>query len=138
MTGEPHTEATDATGPVGRAGGGGNGQPAFPDLAPVSGVVKRGGSPVSGGTLKFTPDPDTADFLTNSDVGTDGTFTLTTVRTTDKSGERKPGVAAGKYAVTYYPSAGDQTAGVPQPVTLPPVTVPKEGNKSLTLTLPKK
>lgn len=119
--------------------GGESGQPAFPDLAPVSGVVKKGGAPVSGGTLKFAPDPATAEFLTNSEVGPDGTFTLTTVRTTDKSGERKPGVAAGKYAVTFYPATGDQTAGgVPQPISLPPVTVPKEGNKSLTLTLPKK
>ena len=113
--------------------------PAFPELAPVKGVVKRGAAPVAGGVVKFTPDPDTAEFLVNAEVGTDGAFTLSTVRTTDKTGERKPGAAAGKYAVTYFPPAGDQTTGgVPTPVNLPPMTVPKEGHAALTLELPKK
>ena len=91
-------------------GGGGN-QPAFPELFPVKGVVKRGGQPVSGGSVKFTPDPDRPEFGINSEVGADGTFSLTTFRTTDKAGERKPGAPAGKYRVTYMPPAGDQTAG---------------------------
>lgn len=119
--------------------GGEKGQPAFPELVPVKGVVKKGGAPVSGGVVKFTPDPDTAEFLVNAEVGTDGTFTLSTVRTTDKSGERKPGAAAGKYAVTYMPPAGDQTTGgVALPVNLPPVTISKDGNSALVLDLPRK
>ncbi|HEY1188491.1 MAG TPA: hypothetical protein VGE74_12640, partial [Gemmata sp.] len=86
-------------------------QPGFPDLHPVKGVVKRGGQPVSKGTVQFTPDPAKSDFLVNSEVGADGTFTLTTVRTTDSRGERKPGAPAGKYKVTFTPPLGDQTAG---------------------------
>lgn len=121
-------------------GCGGAGGPPFPELAPVSGVVKRGDKAAAGGVLTLTPENvDKGEFLINSEVGPDGKFAFTTVRTTDKSGERKTGVAAGKYVVTYLPPAGDQTTGgVPAPVVLPPLTVSKEGNASLTLTLPKK
>ena len=121
-------------------GCGGSDGPAFPDLAPVSGVVKRGDKAVAGGVLTLTPErADKGEFLINSEVGPDGRFALTTVRTTDRSGERKSGVAAGTYGVTYLPPAGDQTSGgVPAAVTLPPLTVRKEGNTNLTLTLPKK
>jgi hypothetical protein len=114
-------------------------QPAFPELHPVKGVVKKGGQPVSGGSVRFTPDADRGEFLINSEVGPDGTFTLSTVRTTDRSGERKPGAAAGKYKVTYMPAGGDQTAAAQMnPIELPnPVTV-NAGNNDLTLDLPKK
>jgi hypothetical protein len=91
--------------------GGGGSQPAFPDLYPAKGVVKRGGQPVAGGSVRFTPEPDRPEFLVNAEVGPDGTFSLSTVRTTDKAGERKPGAPAGRYRVTYMPPAGDQTAG---------------------------
>lgn len=112
------------------AGCGDGNQPGFPDLHPVTGVVTKGGSPVSGGVVKFTPVPDNPDFLINSEVGPDGTFSLSTVRTTDTRGERKPGVAPGQYTVTYIPVAGDQTAGYQPPVTLPdPVTVEAKANE---------
>ena len=119
--------------------GSGPSQPDFPDLHPVKGVVKRGGQPVSKGVVQFAPDPAKSDFLINSEVGTDGTFTLTTVRTTDSKGERKPGAPAGKYKVTFTPPLGDQTAGgqinpidVPTPATVAP------GDNTLTIELPKK
>jgi hypothetical protein len=122
------------------AGCGGGNQPAFPDLHPVKGVVKRGGQPVAGGSVRFTPEPDRPEFLVNAEVGPDGTFSLTTVRTTDKSGERKPGAAAGAYRVTYMPPAGDQTAGGVSftPVEAPgTVTVAAQEN-DLTVVLTKK
>jgi hypothetical protein len=114
-------------------------QPTFPDLHEVKGVVKRAGEPVKGGAIQFTPDPNKPEFLINSEVGTDGTFTLTTVRTTDSKGERKTGAPAGKYKVTYTPPLGDQTAGAPMaPIDLPnPVTV-NAGANNLPIDLPKK
>ena len=60
--------------------------PDFLDLNPVKGVVKRGGQPVRGGSVRFTPDPSQADFVVNSVVGDDGTFALSTVRTKDSKG----------------------------------------------------
>ena len=119
--------------------GGGDGQPTFPELAPVKGVVKRVGVPVKGGTIQFLPDPARPDFLTNSEVGEDGTFTLTTVRTTDKTGERKTGAPVGKYRAMYQPPLGDQTAGGQ----LDPITVPgpfdvKPSGSEITVDVPKK
>ena len=47
-------------------------QPAFPDVHPVKGVVKVGGKPAAGGSLRFYPDPDVAGFITSGPVGPDG------------------------------------------------------------------
>jgi hypothetical protein len=114
-------------------------QPDFPDLNPVKGVIKRGGQPVSGGSVRFNPDPDKPDFVVNSEVGTDGTYTLTTVRTTDKSGERKTGAPAGAYKVTYTPPIGDQTAGGQTGPMSPPTAVTVQaGNNDIPIDLPKK
>ena len=122
------------------AGCGGVKQPEFPDVYPAKGVVKRGGKPVAGGSVQFAPVPERPDFLVNSEVGPDGTFALSTARTTDKVGERKPGAPAGKYRVTYLPPAGDQTAGG---VSFDPVEVPgtvtvaaRENNLTVELTKP--
>lgn len=114
-------------------------QPDFPDLSPVKGVVKRDGQPVKGGAVRFTPDPDKPEFLINSEVGADGTFALTTVRTTDSKGERKPGAPPGKYKAAYTPPLGDQTAGGPTGAVeaTKPVTV-SAGNNEVTVELPKK
>lgn len=114
-------------------------QPDFPPLHPVKGVVKRGGKPVSGGSLLFTPDPETPDFRTNAEVGADGTYSLTTFRTTDRKGERKPGAPAGAYKVTYTPTQREQTAGgTLEIVELPkPVTV-REGENDIPIELPRK
>jgi hypothetical protein len=119
--------------------GGGDNQPTFPDLTPVKGVVKRAGQPVKGGTVQFLPDPDRPEFLTNSEVGQDGTFTLTTVRTTDKTGERKTGAPVGKYRAMYQPPLGDQTAGGQlDPITVPGPFEVKAGGGDITVDLPKK
>lgn len=91
-------------------GCGGADQPPFPELSPVKGVVKRGNDPVAGGDIKFTPEPDRPEFIVNSVVGADGTYSLTTVRTTDTRGERKPGAPAGNYKVTYIPPHNSKTS----------------------------
>ena len=116
-----------------------SGQPPFAELNPVKGVVNFGGQPVKGGAVQFIPDPASAEFLINSEVGNDGTFTLTTVRTTDTKGERKPGAPAGKYKVTYNPPLADQTTGATaNPIELPtPITV-NAGANDLMIDLPKK
>jgi hypothetical protein len=128
-----------AVGLLSGCGGSGGKQPDFPDLHPVKGTVTRGGAPVKGGAVQFAPDPARPDFLINSEVGPDGTFALSTVRTTDKSGERKSGAPAGSYKVTFTPPLGDQTAGgAVNPIELTkPVTV-TAGNNDLTIELPKK
>jgi hypothetical protein len=114
-------------------------QPDFPDLSPVKGVVKKGGSPVKGGAVQFAPDPDRPDFLVNSEVGQDGTYSLSTVRTTDSRGERKPGAPPGTYKVTYTPPLGDQTAGGQiNPIDLPNKVTVKAGDNDIPLDLPKK
>ncbi len=119
--------------------GGDKKQPDFPDLHPVKGVVKRGGQPVKGGAVQFVPDPAKPEFLTNSEVGADGTFTLSTVRTTDSKGERKPGAPVGTYKVTFTPPLGDQTAeGHINPIDLPKSVEVKAGDNNLTIELPAK
>ena len=117
---------------------GGN-QPAFPDLHPVKGTVTRNGKAVNGGSVRFTPDPDKPEFSVNAEVGTDGTYTLTMVRTTDKRGERKSGAPSGKYKVTYTPLSGDQTAGGDtRPVTLSTPLPVNAGDNDIPLDVGKK
>jgi len=110
----------------------------FDDLHPVSGTVTVGGKAVSGGTIRFMPDPDKPDFLINSEVGTDGGFKLSTVRTNDKEGERKPGAPAGKYKVTYTFGIADQTAGNKDPITLPKEVTVEAKDNNLKIDLPAK
>jgi hypothetical protein len=120
-------------------GDGGGSQPAFPELHPVTGTVKRDGAPVKGGAVAFAPDPAKPDFLINSEVGPDGTFELSTVRTTDRSGERKTGAPAGTYKVTFTPPLGDQTAGgAINPIAVPKPVAVAAGPNTLTIDLPKK
>ncbi len=110
----------------------------FSELHPVKGVVLRGGVPVNGGSVEFATTGGSADFLINSDVGADGTFTLTTVRATDSRGERKTGAPAGTYSATYRPPVADQTTGHSNPVAIPkPVVVEAKAN-DLKLELPAK
>ncbi len=114
-------------------------QPDFPDLHPVKGVVKLGGQPVKGGAVQFIPEPDRPEFLINSEVGTDGTFTLSTVRTTDNKGERRPGAPAGNYRVTYTPMMTEQAAGaIIEPITTTQVLTVATGPNDLTIDLPAK
>ncbi|MBY0514206.1 MAG: hypothetical protein K2P78_09890 [Gemmataceae bacterium] len=119
--------------------GGGKDQPPFSDLHPVKGVVMRNGQPVKGGAVRFNPDPDRPGFLINSDVAADGTFNLSTVRTTDSQGERKPGAPAGNYKVTFIPPLGDQTAGGQvSAIDLPGTVTVEAKENNLTIDLPKK
>lgn len=112
-------------------------QPDFPNLHPVKGVVKLGGQLVKGGTVQFVPEPDRPEFLINSEVGTDGTFTLSTVRTTDSKGERRAGAPAGNYRVTYIPMLTDQKAGgIVEPVTTAQIITVQEGPNDLTISYP--
>jgi hypothetical protein len=120
------------------AGCGGDGtQPAFDTLHPVSGVVETAeGQPVTGGVVRFDAEPRDDNFLINSEISPDGSFTLSTVRTTDTRGERRTGVPAGTYRVTYLPFVADQTLSNQGPVTLPePMVVPVSESR-LELKLP--
>lgn len=113
-------------------------QPAFPDLHPVQGVVQRDGKAVSSGVIQFAPIPDQPEFLVNSEIGSDGRFTLTTVRTTDSKGERKTGAAEGQYKVTYHPPLADQTAGGQLvPIVLSQLVEVNAGPNDLTIVLPR-
>ncbi|MFO0965721.1 MAG: hypothetical protein U0793_09080 [Gemmataceae bacterium] len=117
--------------------GGDRSQAEFGELVPVSGVVTRGGAPANGGVVEFVPDPNKDEFMINAEVGSDGRFSLTTVRTTDTKGERKNGLAPGKYRVVYRPPLSEQALGAP-PETVElaaPVTVAK-ADSDLKITLP--
>jgi len=118
--------------------GGGKKLGDFPDLSPVKGVVKRDGQPVKGGLIRFAPDPDKPDFLTNSPVKDDGTYSLSTVRTNDSAGERKPGAPPGTYKVVYTPSLNDQTTGGKMdPIEVPTKVTVKAGDNDIPVDLPK-
>lgn len=111
-------------------------QPPFPELHPVKGTVQKGKAPVSGGLLQFTRADDNGEFLVNSEVAADGTFSLSTVRATDTRGERKPGAPAGAYKVTYSPPYNDQTAGAIKPIVLPQQVTVQPGENNLTVEVP--
>jgi hypothetical protein len=110
-------------------------QPEWPELHAVSGVVKQNGKPVTGGAVQFAPRPERWEFHTNSEVGPDGRFTLTTVRTTDAQGERRPGAPAGEYQVTYIAPIADQTAGFTEPKTLTRLVTIAAGANDLNIEL---
>lgn len=111
----------------------------FEALKPIKGTVTQAGQPVSGGVIVFQSEPDKPDFLVNSEVGSDGSYTLTTVRLNDRTGERKPGAPAGNYRVTYTPVIQDQTAqGAAGPITLPKLVVIDGREEVLNIDLPKK
>jgi len=119
--------------------GSGGKQSDFPDLHPVKGVVKRDGTPVKGGAVQFFPDPAQPDFLINSEVSTEGAYELSTVRTTDKSGERKTGAATGTYKITFTPPLGDQTAGgAVNPIELTKTFTVAAGDNNIPIDLPRK
>jgi hypothetical protein len=111
-------------------------QPELPGLHPAVGSVNRSGQNVSGGVVQFTPDPDRPEFLINSEVGADGRFSLSTVRTTDSKGERHPGAPAGTYRVTYMPPVLDQTTGFVEPITLPKTVSIEAQDNDLKIELP--
>lgn len=89
---------------------------AFGELCKVNGSLKRDDLVATGGSVRFVPIPDQPDFLINSEVGNHGEFQLSTVRTTDSRGERRPGAPPGKYRVIYQPPVFDQTQGHIEPL----------------------
>lgn len=112
-------------------------QPAFDTLHPVTGKITYGGQQPQGGVLQLKPLMDTNEFMINAIVAADGSFELTTVRATDTRGERRQGVPAGEYHVTFIPPLVDQTVSFEPPVTLPKtVTIEPKANV-LTLDVPK-
>ncbi|QDU31022.1 hypothetical protein ETAA8_61750 [Anatilimnocola aggregata] len=116
--------------------GNGVAQPEFATLHPVSGKLVRAGAPVAGGSLRFVPLSDQPEFNFNSIVEEDGSFRLTTVRTTDTRGERRPGAPAGEYSVIYYPVVVDQTVSNSEPVTLPQTVTIEANDNQIKLELP--
>jgi hypothetical protein len=93
--------------------GGGSSQ--LPSTYKVTGtVVFKGGKPVTGGAIQFSPVSDTS-FTVSGDVADDGSFTLSTV----KGAERVSGAPEGEYRVTVLlPLPADQKA-------IPGITLPK-------------
>ena len=80
--------------------------------APVKGKVTYKGQPVSGGSVSLTPAAELKATIAGGEVGTDGSFVLST----DKTGD---GAAIGKHTVNYTPPPIDQPAwdgyGTPPP-----------------------
>lgn len=111
-------------------------QPEFDPLHPVTGKVQRGGKPLVGGSIQFQPVPDKQEFSINSLVDQEGNFKLTTVRTTDTKGERRPGAPAGEYTVVYTPESKDQTVAFEPPITLPKKVTVETKDNNLTLEIP--
>jgi hypothetical protein len=112
-------------------------QPAFDDLHPVTGKITYGGLAPGGGVVKFEPIPAKDEFIINGLLDAEGNFKLTTVRTTDSSGERKNGAPAGEYNVVFMPPNEDQTKQYVPPVTLPQTVKIEAKDNVLTLDAPK-
>lgn len=72
----------------------------LPQLYPVTGKVVKGGQPVTGGTIRFTPVGVPERILINAPVHEDGTFQLST----RKGNTRAPGAPEGMYEVMYSPA----------------------------------
>ncbi len=112
----------------------------LPEVYATKGVVKRNGKPVTGGFVQLQAENATgADHVISGDVGPDGTFVLATFHALDRMGERKAGVPAGKYKVTYSAVPGDQTTGRPTPpIQLPQLVTVEAGENNLVIELPPK
>ena len=61
--------AAVAAGVLSGCGSGTSSQPAFPELLPVTGIVTQGGKAVSGGNVRFTPEPARSGFMYTAEVG---------------------------------------------------------------------
>jgi hypothetical protein len=79
----------------------------LPKTYPVTGsVVYKGGRPVAGGAIQFTP-ADTS-YSVTGDINDDGTFTLHTF----KDNEKTSGAPEGEYKVIVQPPIGPDQRGV--------------------------
>jgi len=81
---------------------------ALPPTYPVTGTVKfKGGKPVAGGAIQFSPVKD-AGYAVSGDLDNDGTFRLLTITNTEKV----TGAPEGEYRVTIHlPIGADQKGG---------------------------
>ncbi len=111
----------------------------FPELHPVKGVVKAGEKLIAGGFIQCVPEGGVNEYIVGGVVADDGTFTLSTSHKDDKAGDRKTGVPAGKYKVTFNAPQGDQTAGPPaQPIQVAQLLTVNPGENNVTIEVPKK
>ncbi|MDB5310014.1 MAG: hypothetical protein JWO38_4216 [Gemmataceae bacterium] len=91
------------------AAGCGGSRESLPPTYPVSGSVKyKGGRPVAGGAVQFAPLADSS-YTVSGDINDDGSFTLTTVKGTD----RVAGAPEGEYRVTVMPPIPADHRAVP-------------------------
>lgn len=78
------------------------------EVAPVTGTVTCNGKPITSGSVSFTPISEEAKGMPGKpafgDIGSDGTFVLTTY-------EEGDGAVIGKHRVTYTPTLPGQVTG---------------------------
>jgi hypothetical protein len=87
----------------------GGGKSSLPPTFPVTGTVKfTNGQPVAGGAVQFASVSDSS-FAVSGDIGTDGAFTLATVKGTD----RVSGAPEGEYKVSVQPPIPADHRAVP-------------------------
>jgi len=87
----------------------GNSSSTLPPIYPVTGSVNyKGGGPVAGGAVQFTPVSDPS-FSVSGEINDDGSFTLYTV----KGNERVQGAPEGEYKVTVQPPIPADHRAVP-------------------------
>ncbi|HEV3439527.1 MAG TPA: hypothetical protein VG122_19335 [Gemmata sp.] len=87
----------------------GNSSSTLPPTYPVTGSVNyKGGGPVAGGAVQFTPVSDPS-FSVSGEINDDGSFTLYTV----KGNERVKGAPEGEYKVTVQPPIPADHRAVP-------------------------
>ncbi len=79
-------------------------------LYPVTGQVLKNGKAVTAGYLRFLPEKDQAVVIVISEVKSDGTFELKTLREDKK---RELGAPQGSYFVFYHPPGTDQKSVEP-------------------------
>jgi hypothetical protein len=114
------------------------GDKALPKTYAVTGkVVHADGTPVAGGLVHFKPQGDDA-VTTSGMIGTDGSFTLSTLI----DGQKVSGATEGPHTVTVLPpqeqDRGAARGRSAQPVELRDTfTVKADGENHFTITLPK-
>jgi hypothetical protein len=97
----------------------------MPPTFPVTGKVVSKAGKVVAGTIAFQPATDTQ-MTCNAILAADGTFSLSTLRTSD--GARADGAPVGEYRVTILPASSSHQTGRPQ--TLPQQVVVKPEKNS--------
>src|SRR6516225_9819553 len=113
-----------------------SGEPKFPDLHPLTGMVTREGKPVTKGGIIFVPEPGTGSgFIVNANVRRDGSFTAET-SLTSRAGKTtiRPGAPAGRYKAVYHPPSDGSKTGLEVELDTPVVVA--AGSPPVAFTLP--